>query len=65
INSFYDRLASEAPRRKTGAEQGPGYAPNRAVSLEDKEHIRTYSTRARLFISNIQQRRETLLRISA
>jgi len=30
----------------------------------DRTHVRQYSSRARLFISNIQQRRETLLKIS-
>ena len=31
---------------------------------DDRNHVRQYSSRARLFISNIQQRRETLLKIS-
>lgn len=30
----------------------------------DRSHVRQYSSRAKLFISNIQQRRETLLKIS-
>ncbi len=34
------------------------------MSAEEREHIRQYSNRARLFISNIDQRRETLLKIS-
>jgi len=32
---------------------------------EERGHVRKYSSRARFFISNIQQRRETLLKISA
>lgn len=34
------------------------------ASPDDRIHVRQYSSRARLFISNIQQRRETLLKIS-
>lgn len=34
------------------------------ASTDDRTHVRQYSSRARLFISNIQQRRETLLKIS-
>lgn len=34
------------------------------LSPEEREHIRQLSSRARLFISNIDQRRETLLKIS-
>ena len=34
------------------------------TSAEDKAHVRQYSGRAKMFISNIHQRRETLLRIS-
>jgi RNA polymerase sigma-54 factor len=31
---------------------------------DEREHVRQYTSRARLFISNIEQRRETLLKIS-
>ena len=41
----------------------PGTAPA-AVSEADRDHIRSYSSRAKLFIANIQQRRDTLLKIS-
>ncbi|MBA3527929.1 MAG: RNA polymerase sigma-54 factor [Propionibacteriaceae bacterium] len=34
------------------------------ASDTDKTHVRQYSSRAKLFIANVQQRRETLLRIS-
>lgn len=34
------------------------------TSTDDRAHVRQYSSRAKLFISNIQQRRETLLKIS-
>jgi RNA polymerase sigma-54 factor len=35
-----------------------------AMSTDERDHVRQYSNRARLFISNIEQRRETLLKIS-
>lgn len=35
-----------------------------SVSTDEKAHIRQYTNRARMFMSNIQQRRDTLLRIS-
>lgn len=34
------------------------------TSEADKDHVRHYSNRAKMFMSNIQQRRDTLLRIS-
>lgn len=34
------------------------------TSDSDKQHVRQYSSRAKLFIANVQQRRDTLLRIS-
>ena len=41
------------------------FAPAPAlVSDEDRAHVRQSTSRARLFIANIQQRRETLLKIS-
>ena len=35
-----------------------------AASNDDRDHVRLYTHRAKMFISNIQQRRDTLLRIS-
>lgn len=65
INPVYDRLAGDMPRKRIGSEgqQAIGAVP--AVTTEDRDHIRAYSSRARLFISNIQQRRDTLLKISS
>lgn len=40
------------------------HAGNLLTSDADRGHVRQYSSRAKLFISNIQQRRETLLKIS-
>ncbi|HEV2528131.1 MAG TPA: hypothetical protein VGT61_06780 [Thermomicrobiales bacterium] len=45
------------------SEPAPAPAGN-GLNDDDRNHVRQYSSRARLFISNIQQRRETLLKIS-
>ncbi|NJO82961.1 MAG: RNA polymerase sigma-54 factor [Blastochloris sp.] len=34
------------------------------VSVEEKEHLRTFVSRARLFLTNLRQRRETIRRIA-
>jgi len=46
----------------TGGENGAN--PAGSEGEDDRAHVRQYSSRARLFISNIQQRRDTLLKIS-
>ena len=60
INAFYTRLSADGARRGATAGTG-GAAP---VTAADRDHARNYSHRARLFINNIQQRRDTLLRIT-
>ena len=59
--------SANAPAAAT-AEPPPASASTpaaaQAMNDDDKNHVRQYSSRARLFISNIQQRRETLLKIS-
>lgn len=52
LNPMYSRLAGEI----RGKEQ--------YYSDEEKRHIQQYVSRARLFMSNINQRRETMLRIA-
>ena len=74
---MYNQLAGDLGRRKhTANGNGAAHATNGAgssldgtvplvvTSDEDRTHVRQYSSRAKLFISNIQQRRETLLKIS-
>jgi RNA polymerase sigma-54 factor len=52
INPLYQRLASEA-------------APVASLISEvERDHIKRYVNRSKLFISNIKQRRETIFRIS-
>lgn len=52
INPLYHRLATEA-------------APTRAAMSDgERDHIRRYVNRSKLFISNINQRRETMRRIT-
>ena len=59
-------LPDAAPAKAVPADGTPAPAASQAQAMndDDKDHVRQYSSRARLFISNIQQRRETLLKIS-
>lgn len=68
MNSMYEQMAGQVGRRK---QQSNGTATDAEVTHaaahatdHEKEHVRDYTNRAKLFMSNIQQRRETLLRIS-
>jgi RNA polymerase sigma-54 factor len=70
-NSLYAQLAGEVGRRKSSvsangtAAHANGIASWASSASEDeRSHIRHFATRSKLFISNIQQRRETLLKIS-
>lgn len=53
INPMYRSLAAELDNR------------SKDYSDEDRQHIRHYVSRARLFISNIRQRRETMEKITS
>lgn len=77
LDPVYDRLAGDLGRKRSTPANGSlngsanahlngkanGVAASK-VSSKDRDHIRSYSTRAKLFIANIQQRRDTLLKIS-
>lgn len=54
MNSMYDQIARQMGRSRTRGDFSDG----------EREHIREHVNRAKLFISNIQQRRDTLYRIS-
>jgi RNA polymerase sigma-54 factor len=54
MNSMYDQIARQLGRSRTRGDFNDG----------EREHIRDHVNRAKLFISNIQQRRDTLYRIS-
>jgi RNA polymerase sigma-54 factor len=54
MNSMYDQIARQMGRSRTKGEFSDG----------ERDHIRDHVNRAKLFISNIQQRRDTLYRIS-
>lgn len=58
INPLYQRLASD------GAHAGKSTS-GRGLSDNEREHIKRYVNRSKLFISNINQRRETMRRITA
>lgn len=77
LSPIYGHLAADLGRRRGAAPAAPaapglnGTGPHlngtAAVAIssdEDRGHVRQYSSRAKLFISNIQQRRDTLLKIS-
>ncbi len=68
MTPIYARLAQEVGRKRSGpdsnhTEQTASHLADGA-SDEDRQHIRYYATRAKNFMSNVQQRQETLLRIS-
>jgi RNA polymerase sigma-54 factor len=58
INPMYETLAS------TLGQKAPAATVTASVSDADKKHVREYSSRAKLFIANIHQRRETLRKIA-
>jgi RNA polymerase sigma-54 factor len=68
VNPMYARLAQEVGRKR--AAPGTNHVDQSASPLidgaseGDRQHIRHYATRAKNFMSNVQQRQETLLRIS-
>ena len=54
MNPLYDQIAREIGRSRTRGDYSDG----------ERQHIREFVNRAKLFISNINQRRETLYKIS-
>jgi RNA polymerase sigma-54 factor len=56
---FYLRLNPLYQDLSQGMTQG-----QEQVSTEEKEHVRTFVSRARLFLTNLRQRRETIRRIA-
>jgi RNA polymerase sigma-54 factor len=69
-NQMYDQLASQFGRRRGKSTLREKLAQKveedvaDQTSDDDKAHVRQYTNRAKMFMSNIQQRRDTLLRIS-
>lgn len=58
VNPVYRQLIAQVQAaRRAGAEQVP-------MSDQDRQHIRDYVTRAKFFIDNINQRRQTIARIT-
>jgi RNA polymerase sigma-54 factor len=70
MSPLYEQLASQFGRKKatlkpessTEARELTESASH--ASDDDKTHVRQYSNRAKIFMTNVQQRRDTLLRIS-
>ena len=72
-NAMYEQLASQFGRRRNKSTLRERLADKHAsasaqdlasVTDEEKAHVRQMTNRAKMFLSNIQQRRDTLLRIS-
>lgn len=59
LNPLYEQLAVDISRKK-----GSIQPISISISESERTHIRQYTNRAKMFLSNIHQRRETLLRIS-
>lgn len=68
MNPLYEELAQQFGRRKPKkdgeVEANGAVAVVTEVSEDEKGHVRQYANRARIFMTNVQQRRDTLLRIS-
>jgi RNA polymerase sigma-54 factor len=72
MNGVYGDLLARISRHATVAKHDDGEGLDEevadqaaeAMNGDEREHVRQYTSRARLFISNIEQRRETLLKIS-
>ena len=68
LNPLYAQLAHEIGRKRHSAE-GANHRKDEThlidgASDDDRQHVRQFATRAKNFMSNVQQRQETLLRIS-
>lgn len=70
VNPLYEELASKVNRRHRSNGEAPQETSAEVrefadhASEQERQHVRRYSNRAKLFMANIHQRRETLLRIS-
>lgn len=67
MNSMYEELAHQFGRKPTKAKDPNATAVEESANhVEDSEkaHVRQYTNRAKIFMTNVQQRRDTLLRIS-
>jgi RNA polymerase sigma-54 factor len=66
MNPLYDELAQQFGRKKSRFARNQASEGEPPVATDDeKAHVRQYTNRARVFMTNVQQRRDTLLRISA
>ena len=63
MNEMYEQLAGQYARRKS-APAASSNGQESPAHEDERTHVRKYSNRAKLFMSNIHQRRDTLLRIS-
>lgn len=72
MNGVYSDLLARISRHATvapphddeGLDEEIADEAAKSMSGDERDHVRQYTNRARLFMSNIEQRRETLLKIS-
>ena len=70
MSPLYEQLAAQFGRKKAAAKENDAKSDNgidesaAQASDDDKTHVRQYTNRAKVFMTNVQQRRDTLLRIS-
>ena len=65
INPLYQKLASDGHGTNGSNGSNGSHALRGDLSDGEKDHIKRYVNRSKLFISNINQRRETIRRITA
>src|SRR5207249_12066162 len=58
VNPVYRQLVAQLQAARSAGASGP------AMSDDQRQHIRQYVTRAKFFIDNINQRRQTIGRIT-
>ena len=66
MSPIYEELANQFSRKKTAADAPADEIVESAAHADEAEkaHVRQYTNRAKVFMTNVQQRRDTLLRIS-
>ncbi len=64
VNPVYRQLVGQLQAARTAAASAEPPAPAPSMNDQERQHIREYVTRAKFFIDNINQRRQTMGRIT-
>lgn len=70
LNPLYEELSVKLSRHRShrepnaGGDQEQAHSATTETTDQDRTHIRQYTARAKNFLSNVQQRQDTLLRIT-